>query len=283
MSFFILGHDCAHQSFLKNKKTMVLLGHFLFLPTLYPFYAWKYSHNAHHAHANKRCSYYESNIYHDNAWQARSAFSYLRLKKKKPLSAPITHLCRIIIPLGSFLHLVKYHYNPFYFKKGLHRQNVCYSYLFILIFAIVLSSTLIFLTHSMLSLLHFWLMPALLSQVWMSTYTFLHHTSTETKLYAANEWTQAKSINNVINCFLPRWLSFLHFNIDVHIPHHASTKVPCYKLRAANHFLKQSQMKMTEKKFSFSDLFYQIKNCQFWDIKTKSHCSYNSSHENIKI
>ncbi|NBU97627.1 MAG: hypothetical protein EBS19_05315 [Spirochaetia bacterium] len=45
-SMFVLGHDCAHSSFFKSNRWNDFWGHIALLVPLYPYYAWKYSHNA---------------------------------------------------------------------------------------------------------------------------------------------------------------------------------------------------------------------------------------------
>jgi omega-6 fatty acid desaturase (delta-12 desaturase) len=272
MGVFVLAHDCVHYSFLPGKTVMIILGHLFSLPMLYPFFAWRYTHNSHHAYANKKVDYYHARVYQDNAWQAQSKFTYLKFKITNLRYAFFIRVMRYILPLGSLLHLVGYHYNPFLFKRGYQRNNVYISYFFM---ATVFSVVTLLLSYyvSPLAIVYFWIAPAITSQLWMSTYTYLHHTSTETQLYSAAEWTMEKSIENTINCYLPRWLSFLHFNIDVHIPHHLSTRIPCYKLRAVNKILQQSACGpfMKETHFSFHYLLQQIMSCQYWCNKTKKH------------
>lgn len=69
-----------------------------------------------------------------------------------------------------------------------------------------------------------------------------------------------------MNCFAPRWLSCLHLNIDVHIPHHVTTTVPSYHLRAANEALAASAYaaRMTERRLTLPYLRRQVRECQLW-------------------
>ncbi|MDF1666986.1 MAG: hypothetical protein P1V97_34905, partial [Planctomycetota bacterium] len=72
-----------------------------------------------------------------------------------------------------------------------------------------------------------------------------------------------------------RWLSFIHLNIDIHIPHHVSTKVPCYNLRAANDAMLKSEFgeEMLELKMTWTYLREQVKGCRIWNAEEQSYQS----------
>lgn len=54
MQWFVIGHDCGHRSFSKNKLVEDIVGTLMFMPLIYPFEPWRIKHNQHHAHTNKR-------------------------------------------------------------------------------------------------------------------------------------------------------------------------------------------------------------------------------------
>lgn len=53
MQMFVVGHDCGHRSFSKNKLVEDIVGTLMFMPLIYPFEPWRIKHNHHHAHTNK--------------------------------------------------------------------------------------------------------------------------------------------------------------------------------------------------------------------------------------
>ena len=53
MQMFVIGHDCGHRSFSKNKLVEDIVGTLMFMPLIYPFEPWRIKHNHHHAHTNK--------------------------------------------------------------------------------------------------------------------------------------------------------------------------------------------------------------------------------------
>jgi omega-6 fatty acid desaturase (delta-12 desaturase) len=53
VQWFVVGHDCGHRSFSKNKLLEDIVGTVAFSPLIYPFEPWRIKHNHHHAHTNK--------------------------------------------------------------------------------------------------------------------------------------------------------------------------------------------------------------------------------------
>lgn len=265
-SLFVLGHDCAHESFTNNKTLNSILGHILFIPTFYPYYAWKYSHAAHHQHTNEL--YAPSNtVYFDNAWIPMTINEYKTMQKKYPSRAFLYKLTRIIIPLGSFIHNIVYHYFPSKFKEE-HRKKVIFSYLILGILGTSAAAILYYATESIFTIFHFWFIPALFFQFWMSLYTFLHHTSKDMLFYPKKEWSQYKGqIKSTTNYRMPKLISFLHFHIDCHIPHHLNIKIPSYHLLKAQIDLANSKYSedIEETKFTWKHYFKTIRDCNLWD------------------
>jgi len=280
-SWFVLGHDCGHMSFLRSKKLMVVLGHVFFLPGLYPFWAWKYSHDAHHQHTNDMSG--AEGIYYDNAWIPLTELLYKKLAKTSSRLAWVYRVSRRYPPIGSWFHLMLYHFKPELFREGQHRTNVKRS-IAVVVAALVVGTALLALwtqsvVWTVVALVHFWLIPSFLMQIWMSTYTYLHHTATDTKFYDAKEWTPFKGqMENTINVLFPRAISFMHFNIDVHIPHHVMMTIPSYHLRQANAALKASEYGPAMRELPFTLGYYakQVRECQLWDRKTKTYSSMAS-------
>ncbi len=275
-SLFVLGHDCAHESFTGSKKLNSFLGHILFIPTFYPYYAWKYSHAAHHQHTNEL--YAEANtVYYDNAWIPMTVTQYKALKKKYPFRALAYKVTRIFIPLGSLIHNIVYHYFPSKFKAE-HKENVKFSYFVLTITGSLIAASIYYATGSLFAVFHFWIIPALFFQFWMSLYTFLHHTSEHMSFYSKEEWNQYRGqIKSTTNYKMPRLLSALHFHIDIHIPHHLNIKIPSYMLLAAQADLNKSKYSedIEEEKFTWKHYFRTIRNCNLWDEDKGSYVRFS--------
>lgn len=263
-SLFVAGHDCAHGSFLRSRRAMEIIGHVCMAPVLYPMRAWKYSHDAHHRETNRLGA--GEGVYFDNAWSPRREHDYTRLRKHDQPAAVLYRIIRSAPPVGSFLHLIGYHWRLGLYRPH-HRRRVMRSMAITVLIGAVLVGAIWAATGSVLAIAHFWLLPALGFHAWMALYTFLHHTADDIVFLDPERWTpMAGQLDGTVNCLAPRWLSFLHLNIDVHIPHHVTTSVPSYHLRAANEAIRNSEFgpRMTERRLTFAYLCRTVRACQLW-------------------
>jgi acyl-lipid omega-6 desaturase (Delta-12 desaturase) len=275
IGLFVLGHDCAHGSFLRSRPLMVVLGHFVVLPFGYPYYVWKYSHDAHHAHTNRLQS--GPGVYFDNAWIPQTVAEHAELCRRSPLEGFLYRLMRRFPPAGSFLHLLCYAVALQTFRPD-HRRRICVSYLF----ALTVGGVIILgLWHvgGLFALLHFWVVPALGAQLWMGLYTFIHHTAEDLPWLTPEDWSPSLVPQFTVNCRLPELISQLHFHIDVHVPHHLSTAIPSYHLAEANAALRQSAYGSQVREFpcSWTYLLRQVRRCHLWDPVTQTYMSFRDS------
>ncbi|MDX1959709.1 MAG: fatty acid desaturase [Leptospiraceae bacterium] len=276
-SLFVLGHDCAHESFTNSKRFNSFIGHMLFMPSFYPYYAWKYSHHAHHHNTNKLGAPANS-VYYDNAWIPMTTKQYELIHKRYPVKAFLYRLSRSFLPIGSTMHNLLYHYFPSKFTKD-HRKNVYFSYIVLATLVAISFVYTIYLTDNIFSIFHFWILPAFFFQFWMSLYTFLHHSSEETEFYEEAEWDQYKGqILSTLNYTMPKWISLLHFHIDIHTPHHLNIKIPCYRLPDALRDLKNSKFSedIFIKEFQLRDYFQTIQTCKLWDLEKRKYVGFPS-------
>ena len=265
-ALFVAGHDCGHGSLLRSRRAMNAIGHVTMAPVLYPFWAWKYSHDAHHRHTNLLDREGEG-VYFDNAWNPYLVEQFEEVRSRSAVQGGIYRFTRVLPPLGSLGHLLGYHWMPKGFREGRHRTRVLRSMAFTVVFDAAIVAVILAATGNPLAVLHFWLLPALGFHVWMALYTYLHHTSDDVEFHHADTWNPfAAQMDGTINVLAPRWLSFLHLNIDVHIPHHVSTRIPSYHLRSANEALKAGTWGhvMRERPLSLRYLRAQVRSCHLW-------------------
>ena len=270
-SLFVLGHDCGHFNLLRSKPLMVALGHFLLLPAGYPFYAWKYSHDAHHSHVNRL--EFGPGIYFDNAWLPLTVEAYANIRRRNPFFALVYRWIRTCPPFGSLLHLFRCAVWAGSYRPN-HRRGLYVSYLFLLGVGGVTATGLVT-VGGFEALFHFWLVPAVLFQVWMGTYTFVHHTSEDIPCLEPANWLPATAQLGTVNCRLPEWISRLHFRIDIHVPHHVSTAIPSYRLIEANAALLRSAFgpQVRELPLTLGYVHRQSQRCQLWDREQGSYVS----------
>jgi len=241
--WFVVGHDCGHRSFSKNKLLEDIVGTFMFAPLIYPFEPWRIKHNHHHAHTNK--------LVEDTAWHPITTADLdqwgdgLRGKIAKFfLGSPL----KLWASVG---HWAIYHFNINKFTER-QRPRVFVSWAAVAAF-VCLGMPAIVAASGFAGLVKFWLMPWLGYHFWMSTFTVVHHTAPHIPFKPAETWNAAQAqLAGTVHCDFPAWVEFLTHDISVHVPHHVNSKIPWYNLRAAHDSLQKNWGQyMTEAEFNW--------------------------------
>ena len=221
--FFVIGHDCGHRSFSKSIWVNDLVGYIMFMPLVYPFHPWRICHNHHHKHTNK--------LDEDNAWHPIRPYVFERWSKPEQWSYKTLLLNRLWW-LASIGHWAVTHFDWRKFRKQ-NQRDVKLSVAVVVLFAATTFPAIIS-TMGIWGWVKFWFIPWLVYHFWMSTFTYIHHTSPDIPFKTSDKWNQVLAqLNGTIHCNYPRWVEFLCHNINVHVPHHVSTAIPSYNLRLA--------------------------------------------------
>ena len=229
---FVIGHDAGHRSFSHNKLLEDIVGTLMFMPLIYPFEPWRIKHNHHHAHTNK--------LVEDTAWHPvpkAEAAAWTGVKGaayKFFLGSPL----KLWASVG---HWAIWHFNlGLYTEK--QRPRVLVSLAACAAFACIgLPAIAHFSGEGLVGVAKYWLMPWLGYHFWMSTFTVVHHTAPHIPFKPAGEWNAAKAqLSGTVHCDYPSLVEFLCHDINVHVPHHVSSKIPWYNLRAATDSLRSN-------------------------------------------
>nr|GMD24320.1 omega-6 fatty acid desaturase, chloroplastic [Ipomoea batatas]GMD27569.1 omega-6 fatty acid desaturase, chloroplastic [Ipomoea batatas] len=190
--FFVIGHDCAHKSFSKNKLVEDIVGTLAMMPLIYPYEPWRFKHDRHHAKTNMSFSF--RLVWHFN------------LNKFRP-----SEVNRVKISLACVFAFMAIGWPLIIYKTGI------------------------------IGWVKFWLMPWLGYHFWMSTFTMVHHTAPHIPFKYSNEWNAAQAqLNGTVHCDYPRWVEILCHDINVHVPHHVSPRIPSYNLRDAHKSIQEN-------------------------------------------
>lgn len=274
-SCFILGHDCGHYTFSPSKTFDIVFGHLMILPSCYPFYAWKYLHESHHKQTNKLGGgiWKNNDVYEDTVWIPFTSDEYEDLRKARPLTVLFYRMTRAYLPLSVILHFKKFILDTGVYKPQ-HRRKVRRSILIQGLLSLGVAAAIVIGCKSWFALVHFWVLPTFVFSHWLTLYTYLHHTAEDMPVYSPDDWTPYKAqMHSTTNCLFPRWVSFLHFNIDVHVPHHVAMNIPCYNLRQANIAIKASAYgtELREVKLTWPYLVRHYSNCKIWDLSARRY------------
>ncbi|CAI0394491.1 unnamed protein product [Linum tenue] len=226
--FFVIGHDCAHKSFSKNKLVEDIVGTLAFLPLIYPYEPWRFKHDRHHAKTNM--------LVEDTAW--------LPVDKEEFDSSPL--LRKAIIygygPFRPWMSIAHWWLAHFSLKKFRPNEVQRVKISLACVFAFMgIGWPLIIYKAGVVGWIKYWLMPWLGYHFWMSTFTMVHHTAPHIPFKPSEEWNAAQAqLNGTVHCDYPRWIEILCHNINVHIPHHISSRIPSYNLPAAHRSIQEN-------------------------------------------
>eukprot|EP01018_Ginkgo_biloba_P035358 Gb_08625 [translate_table: standard] len=261
--FFVIGHDCAHKSFSKNKLVEDIVGTLAFLPLIYPYEPWRFKHDRHHSKTNM--------LGEDTAWHPVWREEY---ETSKALGAALTLGYGPIRPWMSTAHWLGWHFDLRKFRPS-ERNRVKISLAFVYAFMVIGWPLIIFKT-GITGWIKFWLMPWLGYHFWMSTFTMVHHTAPHIPFRASSEWNAAQAqLGGTVHCDYPRWIEVLCHDINVHIPHHISQKIPSYNLRLAHDSLRKNWGKyLNEAKWNWRLMKTIMTKCHIYD-KERNYVAFD--------
>lgn len=220
---FVIGHDCGHRSFAKQRWVNNWVGHIMMMPLIYPFHSWRILHDHHHVNTNK--------LDVDNAW---NPWTFEAFDAASPLLKRAYRAMRgAFWWLASVAHWAVIHFDLNNFAPR-DRKSVKVSITVVAVFAAIFFPTM-YLTIGLWGIVKFWLMPWLGYHFWMSTFTLVHHTIPEIQFQPTDKWTPVPAqLAGTVHCDYPKWVEVLCHDINVHVPHHISVAIPSYNLRQAH-------------------------------------------------
>eukprot|EP00475_Leptophrys_vorax_P025466 TRINITY_DN3567_c0_g1_i1.p1 TRINITY_DN3567_c0_g1~~TRINITY_DN3567_c0_g1_i1.p1 ORF type:complete len:476 (+),score=13.66 TRINITY_DN3567_c0_g1_i1:77-1429(+) len=226
--FFVVGHDCAHKSFSKNKLVEDIVGTLMMAPLIYPYEPWRIKHDRHHAKTNM--------LVEDTAWHPMIPSMY---KRMDPTTRTLMQIgmgpLRFLASIG---HWLVYHFDLGKFRPS-ELPRVKTSLAAVGAFALIGWPLYIY-NFGIGGWFSMWLMPWLGFHFWMSTFTMVHHTAPHIPFKKPSEWNAAQAqLGGTVHCDYPSWIEILCHDINVHIPHHVTTRIPSYNLRLANDALRK--------------------------------------------
>ncbi|XP_073104020.1 omega-6 fatty acid desaturase, chloroplastic isoform X3 [Elaeis guineensis] len=190
--FFVIGHDCAHKSFSRNKLVEDIVGTLAFLPLIYPYEPWRFKHDRHHAKTNM--------LSEDTAWHP--------VWRKEIDSSPVLRKAIILgygpfRPWMSIAHWLMWHFDLKKFRPSeVGRVKISLACVFAFI---AIGWPLIVYKTGVLGWIKFWFMPWMVYHFWMSTFTMVHHTAPHIPFKTSEEWNAARAqLGGTVHCNYPR-------------------------------------------------------------------------------
>jgi len=220
---FVVGHDCAHQSFSKWRGLNEVIGTLSMMPLAFPYNGWEVTHNHHHAFANHMSK--------DELWKPLRKEEVDKMPQWKKVF--LYYFYGPLFFQSSIFHHAYHFFLPFVSSKnriGVIRSIVCAT----------LGTMLSIYTASKLgSVISLWIIPFLVFQFWLSTFTYFHHRNPRGAGWKDGEdWTKLYGgFFATVHVDYPSWIEFLTLDINWHVPHHISALIPWYNLRKCTYAL----------------------------------------------
>jgi acyl-lipid omega-6 desaturase (Delta-12 desaturase) len=265
---YVIGHECGHGSFSKNRRLNHVMGHVMLTPFLYPFHAWRLLHNRHHANTNR--------VDKDINWCPLPMVVYRKLPWRR---RSVYRLLRTVFWWAASLNeWAKMAFDLRQFQEGRDRRQVRVSIVIVALYAALFFPVLISST-GLWGVVKYWLMPWLIAHAWFSTITLTHHTHPRVPYLARRHWSPVgASLTMTIYCRYPRWAEMLMHDITVHVPHHVAPSIPFYQLRRAHAALRERWPDLVqETRFSWRYLFQLLTACHLYDAKTEFYLPFSAA------
>lgn len=228
-ALFVVGHDCGHGSFSKQKWLNNLIGHLSHIPILVPYHGWRISHRTHHANTG--------NLDTDESWYPVSESKYNRMPWYEKLF-------RFYIPLLAYpIYLFRRspdregsHFSP---DSPLFRPSEKWDIITSSTLWVLMVGFLGFLTYEFgwLFLLKYYLVPYIIFVMWLDLVTYLHHTEADIPWYRGKDWYFLKGALSTIDRDYG-FINSIHHDIGTHVAHHIFLNMPHYHLKTATEAIK---------------------------------------------
>ena len=242
---WVLGHECGHGAFAKNKITNDIFGLCIHSFLLVPYYSWQYTHNKHHKYTN-----------HLVLGESHVPFIKTELLSTRYKNTPFIILLNLFFGWPAYLLFNKSggrvdannnpfvvsfytsifdfsHYNPTSVIFPTNKYNyVVISDIFILM--------QLFAVFSMdynygfgTSFIWYWC-PLVVTNSWLVVYTVLQHTNKKIPHYGSDTFTWLKGALSTIDRKYPYIIDEMHHHIGTtHVLHHLCFSIPHYYAKQA--------------------------------------------------
>lgn len=236
---FIVGHDACHGALMRTPWANALLGRLAFLPSLHPYVAWAYSHNAlHHSWTNLKGR--------DPVYAPLTVAEFDRLS---PLQKRRERFERSMAGVGLlYLRTIWWRFeiapdnvhSRAMRRVGPYAADRALVFLFLalhLAFAVYVANGRIGALAALVLLAI--LLPFLVWNWLMGFVTYHHHTHPSLQWFDdEKEWTFFRGqILGTAHVVPPALIDLLLFRIMQHTAHHVDPTIPLYRLRTSQRTL----------------------------------------------
>ena len=279
---WVLGHECGHGGFADSQTVNDVVGWVIHSALLVPYFSWQISHRKHHSNTG--------NLQRDEVFVPRkagketaAAASHADHDEKLTIVQAAESLHRIVrialmLTLGWPLYLLtNTTSNPSYPKSWRLNHFVPSSPIYAdirngqllvllsdlgLLLAIAALTALSY-TFSFASVLYYYLLPYMVTNLFLVLITFLQHTDHALPHYDNDKWDWLRGALATVDRDYGVLNSVMHHIMDTHVVHHLFSTMPHYHAQEATEAVKR----LLGPYYAFDDapiwkeLFYIYGNC----------------------
>ncbi len=286
LGFFLVGHDCGHGSFSRHRFVNKVVGTICMAPIFNGFRTWTLTHNHHHQFTQ---------IWGEDVdWSSHlvTAEEYKNLSWKDHFAVKLGYT----IPFGVFFWIMwnaiqrGSKVKPMLQEKVYARNKSAlrFSNLFMIFTTISVYSAFWYYT-GFWGMLKYHHIPVSIASLLGGIMVSVGHANINTIWYDREKWSPLRGqLVSTYDYRFPAWLEYLVLNINIHIPHHISVRIPWYHLKGAARSLKEKYPEYyQELPFRFKDMNWIVwaplieKDEELGHYQMIAHRPYSSGHLSV--
>lgn len=279
---FVIGHDAAHNSYVKERRGNVFIARMTFLPALHNYTLWLFVHNRlHHAYPN---------IKGYNSWSPLSYAEFQALPKWRQV---LERIYRGPVGFGLFYLMERWLKDKFVPRRHIpltYHAKAWRDFAGLVVYLGVMATTIVILSvvsqqNIGTGLLFGLVVPFIIWNYAMGLTVYQQHTSAGVKWYQSiSELRDDVSSQSEVSIHIvyPDWYNFITHNCYYHPAHHVNAHIPIYNLRKAQQALEQADPGRTVKiPFSMKYIHQTLHDCKLYDYITHTWLDF-SGHPTTK-
>ena len=279
---FIIGHDACHSSLTDHAALNKLLGRIAFLPSLTPFSLWRVGHNVvHHGFNNLKGR--------DFVWEPLDPKEFSSLSPGRRLLERVYRSAFGPLPY----YLLEIWWRRLYYPDRAHapggRREFFWDSTLVTVFAIGWVGWLIAgglatggVAHLALVLLVGFLVPFLVWNWTVGFVVYLHHTHPDVVWYAdKSAWLKAQGmLHGTVRYHVRPWWNWILHNIMEHAAHHLDSRIPLYRLKAAQAALARLVPEIPVVELSMRTYWRSVRECKLFDFERRRWVGFPRDAQN---
>lgn len=244
VGFFVLGHDCGHHSFSKNRTLNQIVGLISLAPLGNGYFTWQRTHNTHHAKTQLKGV--------DIDWSSWLVTRETKLTWKRPLQK-----IGYVLPFGVFWFVFV---NAI--RRGFQKNSLKESCSNLLMWSSIFGLyTFLVMNYGWWGLFKYHAIPATIAMFTGYFLLTIQHANETSTWYNDQNWEFYKAqFGSTFDVRFPRVLEWLWLDINIHVPHHLFPQMPWYRLKESSLILKEKYPELyKERRMSLKELSWMIR------------------------